>query len=337
MIYTSIWQPAFTNLIITVDPLSSNDPNPDLDVYASTTTMYPDSSNNIWKATNANAAGGLSKGGEGLEIGSTSTARTVYFVVRAYRGASHFVMRGNVTRNVGANEHDTTVCHPSYVNISQDIAWPKVRETLQRTALRVLAATNGNIYLRNFNFKYLSGTGGDKYCNSDPTCDWCMPHESVDPDYCGWQAGGMPGRVRIPRPYCPAYNDPAGFSLTLAHEAGHGELGLTGDFGPPVQGDEYSGTPSVAFCGHSVMNGPQNDAYRLCTGLNHCRDPGPGGVAPPTFNCGASGSMWSRIQAGPRASWYYNFHSGASDSAQVWKTFHDNYWAREKLVFFTFQ
>ncbi|MCC6750555.1 MAG: hypothetical protein IT371_23020 [Deltaproteobacteria bacterium] len=343
VIYTSVLQPANTRMVLTLDAIAGKIANPDFDLYASTSTTMPDNSNYTWRSYNGNGGRGLAGGGEAIDIGTTTTARAIYIGVRSYPwtdNAGHFVLRANVQKSVpfGATGVRTlTVCHPGVSNIQSHANWPKAKETLQRAALRVLAATHGNIFLRTFAMKYVAGSTNGQFCEG-ATCDWCMTHPDKG-DYCGYQANGLPGRVRIPNIACAGagyapgnYDDPTLLSLIVAHEATHGVLGQADD---PVQGDEYY--QGLSFCGHSILNGPHNWTYRFCTSLNHCRDPEPGATTPAGFDCSlSSGNLWDRLQTGSQASSFYSFHPTDQTSAQPWETYHSNYHARN-LVNFTYQ
>ncbi|GMV14464.1 MAG: hypothetical protein AMXMBFR56_26880 [Polyangiaceae bacterium] len=259
----------------------------------------------------------------------------MYYGIRSYRGRMHVVLRPNLLQNP-AGSRTVTVCHPGVANIAQHSNWPNIRNTLQAMAVRLFAATHGNVFIKTINMKYDPGTGGDKWCSSISGCDYCMPHPSVEPgDFCGMQAQ-TPGRVRIPHASCEqnggggcgcgtGYTSTTLLSRTLLHESLHGLFGLP---------NEYD---NAAFCAHSVMNGPANNEHRLCLALDHCKDAT--GTPPPGFDCsGSTGNMWYRVQTGPNASWFYDFPPQGSShpTAQIWATGFTNTWVKN-LVEFTFQ
>lgn len=120
------------------------------------------------------------------------------------------------------------------------------------------------------------------------------------------------------------YEDPVE-PFILAHEVGHASFSLPDEYGPSwgIHGP---------FCGHSIMNGP-NNSHIFCTGLGHCKDPGvnSSGVpytpppGPPSFNCTPSGAMWWRLDlAHQLPTTAYPDHTRTADPT---KTLPDNTWA----------
>ncbi|MCL4753051.1 MAG: hypothetical protein KJ015_23025, partial [Myxococcales bacterium] len=319
VIYTSVYQPANTRLILTADVLTSDDPAPDLDMYASTQTLLPDDASYEWRGYHGNGAG-LDAAGEALDLGSELYPRMVFLGIRSFRGRMHVVLRPNLLRTAGTRT--VTVCHPGVPNIEQHANWPNVRNTLQAMSVRLFAATHGNVFIKNIDMKYDPGTGGDKWCSSISGCDYCMPDPSVEPgDFCGMQAY-IPGRIRIPHASCALYTSTTLLSRTLLHESLHGLFGLD---------HEYSATG--AFCAHSVMNGPANNEHRLCLYVDHCKDAP--GTPPQGFDCLATGNLWYRLQTGPNSSWFYDVppQGPGQPTAQVWATGFTNTWTKNQVYF----
>lgn len=322
VIYTYVTQPANTRMTLTLDVLSSTETNPDFDLYASTSTAFPDDSDFTWRGYHS--SGSLAQAGEALDLGATGgSSRVVSIGVRSYRGNGHFILRANAAKTSGG-ARSLTICHPGQANIQSHANWTNAKATISRALLRTKAATHGNIYFNAVTMKYSSGTGGDKWCSSISGCDWCMPHTSIA-NYCGYESQ-MPGRTRIPNVTCTsAYNDQTGLSLIIAHEHGHGLFGLDDEYGD-----------DGAFCGHSIMNGPDNWTYRFCKPISHCYDSAPGSTIPAWADCSGSGSNWYKIANSSYGSWFYSVPSLYAQSSQPWERFHENVWARD-LVSYSFQ
>jgi hypothetical protein len=353
VIYTSITQPAFTRMILTVDVLASAASAPDVDLYASTTTTMPDNSNYTWRGYNGNPGAGshgdkFARAGEALDLGTTSSQRTVYIGIRSYQGRSHYALRGNVLRFdfSGIGSRSVKVCHPNVPNIGQHANWPEIEKTLRFASIRTLILTHGNVFIDTYNMKYLNNNGGNAFCSSDSTCDWCMTDPAFA-DSCGYQVQWGPSteKMRIPNAAClngsgPGdYADPEGFSLGLLHEIGHYFFRLTGPpYGAGFEGnEEYDGRAGYGhpFCKHSVMNGPWGGAYRFCVHDDHCKGAGtpePGFICDPVYN------MWSRIENGTKAYMFRTFPAQGSGAmtAQIGKFAHRNFFSRQ-LVNFTTQ
>lgn len=331
VIYTSVTQPANTRLIVTLDAVAASGAYPDFDLFASTSTAYPDYSNFTWKSDHINSVGGVAGAGEALDLGVTgSSPRAVYLGVRSYAGAGHFTLRANVARS-NTGDKSLKVCLPGIANIESQPGWLGMRKTLQLTMLRLLQMTHGNIQRRLVVMKTAAAPGNplDEFCASDSTCEWCSGHTS-NPDPCGFAGvpGASPGRVRIPAIWCANYGNPDFLAYILAHEAGHGVLGMGQPQPPFMDSDEY--TANGPICGHSIMNWPDT-AYRLCTSLNHCYDPRPGAGAKASYSCAASNSNWNNLQTYQSAAFYS--YPNLWKSAQPWRAIYTNVWAGEVINF----
>lgn len=110
-------------------------------------------------------------------------------------------------------------------------------------------------------------------------------------------------------------------SLIFAHEAGHGLFGLENEYGP-----------AGGYCGHSIMNGPQNWTYRFCKPINHCYDGAPGSFIPAGKDCTAAGSNWWDLTNG-YGSWIWSLPNLYVDSSQPWKRFDENIYADDHIAF----
>jgi hypothetical protein len=164
------------------------------------------------------------------------------------------------------------VCTPGFRLDPTQPTYARLVEYLKITSLRVLAATQGNVFINAYDIYqtptcvYPPGFGCTQHCNfCDSSCQVCMDDPNL-PDPCGPQSCGA--ETRIPHISCPDYAPGAfaqGEAFVWSHEWGHSRLGLSAGINTS---DEYGAGPA---CGHTVMNGPANANF-LCSDLNHCRD-----------------------------------------------------------------
>jgi hypothetical protein len=337
--YFSVTQPSGSPLAISVDTPSIPGVSADFDILASATVERPDYSSSTWAALRGGGLAGL--GSEFLVIPAPAGARTIYFGVHNYAGVGHVAMRASRI-DFGRG---LTICTQEDFTPQQLFdhpGWPNMKSGLRQAFLRIMQATNGNMWKDGIVIKQSSSLipkdPGNAFCEKDPACDWCMTsfgHQN-DPspwDGCGYQADGA-GHVRIPNVRCQgAETDPfhsgAGWDRPdvvgyyLAHEAGHGLARMRQVSSSLLLPDEYADGPQ---CGHSLMNGPSGST-RFCTPFDHCLAGDP--AAEPTCT---PKSAWSAIQdSGLFPDWVYpNF----SYSAQPWLWMLNNQTAMEAINFF---
>lgn len=288
VIYLRVTQPANIQMTIVLDVLAADPVASDFDLYVSTSTATPDDSSYTFRGYRGNTTGTLGGGGESLKIPSSTTQRTLYIGVRSYSGAGHFTLHANRVLT-----STRTVCETYGFGPSLEPYWSTYKTLFARTSMALAQATHGGRLITQWNVKTVSCGRTDNKCYlCDSSCDDCMAWGA---DSCQVAQTLDVTHTILPNWFCQIDVADPWRCFAEAHEYGHS---LMGDLP-----DEYSGPwPDVGpFCGHSLMNGPGN-SHILCTEKNHCKDPafwGSGVRQPPAgFNCGASGTMWSRIAAG---------------------------------------
>lgn len=315
VIYLRVAQPAYKKMVISLDVLSAAAAAADFDLYVSYSTSTPDDTSWDLRGYNSNPTGTLSGAGEMVIVpGDQPLARMLYIGVRAFNAAGHFTLHAAVE-----NPKTRKVCTPGD-NFGPGFGhfWTDYQLMLKRASLAHAQAVQGGQLVESWNFYQTPACEDKEWCQTcDASCEVCMTQIS-DPDACtiGQSDGGV---VRLPHWVCSSVVTNAFEPFVVAHELGHGLLGLP---------DEYSGPwkHEGPFCGHSLMNGPGN-SHILCTGLNHCRDPRPGYYPPPGFNCSSSGAMWAVVSAlvpAGTAPW-------PGQTADPSKVLPDNYWAQAQI------
>lgn len=344
IVYLTVSQPANTRMLITADVVASSVSNPDVDLYESSNYSMPEYFTSDYFDTAANITATLDDAGAAVAIPATSSSRNLYFGIKSYHGSNHVVVRANVAKTQAAVT--LNVCVPGVTNIPSMYNYPKIRDTLLKSSLRLTQLTHGNYQVTNLAFRGVDA-GAGAFCQGISNCEICMSTPSSTSDYCtiGQSSSGPGGVTRIAFYTCNAVWSTAnetGESLVLGHELGHSRFGLLDEYAP------WCATGN-AFCGHAIMNGPANGSDRLCTGLNHCRDkqtytgylPGYNGTnclingqpvpigsyaipSPPGFDCSSNGSDWSLVQNAMGSAFYSYPQNPTSDSSQPWKYFYRN-------------
>lgn len=322
VIYVQVTQQPNTRLWLTADVVAGA-ADADFDLYASTSCSLPDDSCFSWRDYRGNGSSTLDDAGASLTINPPVSQRTIYIGIHSYRGAGHFVLRANAA-NASQMAPNLIACSPG-VNMQNSAALSNVKQTVGKTLLRTMALVHGNYQPTGWTFKQIPDNT-DKWCNADSTCQICMTSPTADPDFCGYQSSGT--RTRIPYHTCAGYNNPDGLSLILAHELGHSRFW--------EYPDEYNpwGVGNAWFCGHSIMNGPNPNSDKLCTGLNHCTEAGSGTIGPPGgYDCSSNGTAWKRVVNYLGSSSFISVPAEQTTvSSQPWRLFFRNNHARSDFA-----
>jgi hypothetical protein len=315
-IYFSVNQPALTSLEISLEGLNTA-AGTDFDIFASPTVATPDASNATWTSTSGAP-------NEMLKIPSTLSSRTIFVGVFAFHGGGHFSVHATSQSLFSGGLRTLKVCTPGFSIDTNAATFPVLKQMLQNTSLRMLAASHGNLWINAYNIVQIPVSPGScannaDFCASDSTCNICM-NRITDVDGCtiGQSCGSV---TRIANIGCAQYANGSKpnvqFSAFVwAHEWGHSLMGFT---------DERLGNGN-SICGHTLMNNPSNSNF-WCNGNSHCKD----GVSAPPANdprCVAGQDNWSLAPSNwiratdstePDVEIFNNWNQVAMDSVTVTK------------------
>jgi hypothetical protein len=277
--YFRVSQDANVPMVITLNNYVNGT---DFDLYASTTTATPDSTNFTWRAAST-------RGEEALYLPPPSAKRTIYIGVLSFTGAGNYGLHAYQVAHL--NRAQAPKICALYDMTSDDKR--HLAEALRRASAQLLGATNGNYFIKDFNV-----ITGD-----DALGEHVLHSNILDPEHCGVLAWPMAARSEttvnsLGIYYCSTINlfkDGLSYSgATLAHEYGHACLGLP---------DEYpEGTVNQFYCPHSMMGITSHHTF--CMGRDHCLD---GNVSCPDWGPPWP-SAWERLELYDVIHYGENFH-----------------------------
>jgi hypothetical protein len=278
VLYFEVFQLAGQPLVVSLDTKAATS-GADFDLFASTTNQFPDNVDYMWRSYSSNPD-------EAMDIPAPASNRKVYISVHSFKGAGHFTLHALAMKST--ERYALTVCP---INFTPDATQQgQLRDFLTQGALRLLAATNGNLWIKTFNF-----TSSKSSCDPN-TCSICLQtsgntsygNSNINPEGCGQISFGGGN-----------WSGGAGVAWLFAHEAGHSCLGLPDEYLPPPAG---SSTPML--CGHTIMS---NHGYaRFFCSKAHCKD----GHSTDTTKCDPnSDNNWDKFTAGS------HYHYGPNFSA----------------------
>jgi hypothetical protein len=279
VVYFSFSQPANTPVLLSLNTLSAP-AGEDFDLYVSTTTALPDDSSFTWRAY-------TSWPNEFLQIPSVTTSRTLFVGVHSFAGGGHFSLR-IMNQGVNPATKRLKVCTPGYKVDVFSTAYTQLAHSLQNTSLRMLSASNGNLWISGYDIYQSNACAGHEWCTDcDGSCQICLSSTTVGDSCSTGRSHSPPSVTRIADINCPAYaatKDIRENAFTWAHEWGHSVMSFA---------DEYAAGGS--FCGHSVMNGPNNTHF-WCNANTHCKD---GLITLPAGDsrCNSGQDNWSKAPA----------------------------------------
>jgi hypothetical protein len=277
VIYFRMVQPANAAMVISLDAKAAS-AGADFDIFASTTNQLPDSGNFTWKSNTTATS-------EAIDIPVSSVARDIYVSVYAFQGAGHFALHQLLQKP--SERFALNVCPVGFTPTATQQS--QITGFLKQGALRFLAVTNGNMWLKTFNV-----TAQTSSCDS--SCSVCLlgpgtgsvSHGATSPSPNGC------GQVKIGGGNWPGG---AGASWLYAHEAGHSCLGEPDEYEPPPAG---AATPMV--CGHTIMS--NHSFARFYCSKAHCLD----GHTSDSNVCTAAGKNdWDIFAATSHYNWGPNF------------------------------
>lgn len=275
VIYMSVYQPAFSHLVLTADVDSTATTGKvDFDMYASLTTAMPDYSNYTWKDTSTAQSASI-------DVGDTVKARWVYFLIRSYAGAGTAIIHANTQRVDQKETLEICLNGSAAGTLGADH-----REMFKVASASLMRATLGNYLVHGYTVNNIPDCA-DEFCRCGAnTCDVCVSPATLSGCHFQVSRSSSDARARVPPLACPDYGNAQWAGVVLAHELAHSRLGLGMD--------EYDwDNNGYSYCGHTLMNGPKGNASGLCTEWQHCQDGQVGQNAPE--RCGAGTSNWSLL------------------------------------------
>lgn len=284
-------------MAISVEVLAASTPTVDLDLYVSKTVQFPDGNSADYVDADANSTGTIGGGGAFINIGANGNGN-YYIGVHSYGGAAHYVIHASGYLNTSKTTY--TICSETSLSTAASY-WPNFSSTIKQVSARVAQFTQGGIWPMTWSSRVLGdGACTDKACTNISDCDLViMPARYND---CGCCSSTNWNRTPIPNPAncSTAYNKPADMSNVLAHELGHTQFRFLDEYETI---GAWSDGNRGAYCGHSLMNGPNQRTHTLCNTLNHCTDPAFSTKSqrffsvPSGHSCAAGSDPWSALNA----------------------------------------
>jgi hypothetical protein len=276
VIYFKMSQPANTPMVISLDAKAAS-AGADFDLFASPTVQLPDGATATWSSTSTDTS-------EAIDIPVSATPRSIFVAVHSFAGAGQFALHQLVQNP--SERMSLAVCPVGFTpSAAQQTT---ITSFLKQGAMRFLAVTNGNVWLKSFNVtaQTASCTSACSVCLLSGSGTTSHGSKSPSPNGCGqttigggnWGGGG-------------------GVAWLYAHESSHSCIGEPDEYEPPPAG---AATPMV--CGHTIMS---NHGYaRFWCSIAHCED----GQASDPDVCTTSGANdWDIFTAGTHYHWGPNF------------------------------
>lgn len=296
ILYFDVVQPAGEPMLLTMDDLTQA--TADLDLYASATVAQPDAQSATWVSQSTASH-------EALDIPAPTANRTVHVGVYAYNGTNggHFALHAHL-QSARASVSGTTWGIPALTATNKT----NITATMKNASAGMLAASNGNIFFRQFTFFDTPGNAGcDPYNHTI-----CLAPASTEAEGSASPSSEGFGNFCLSR---NGWNNPTDIARRLfVHEAGHAVMSLWDEYDTDV-GTSCAPNSSNKVCGHSIMaeNGSANYSDFYCS-IDHCLDGQVSEYAGCTAGhhsvhdtcngyrpcCNSSTNNWSAMEAGTR-------------------------------------